>query len=655
MTMRLDISIGPVQGFVTQSRRTRDLWGSSYLLSFLSAHAMRGAQVAGGRFIQPVAEVVETDRLYRWVRGQREDESPRIGSVSNHFALEVDGNVQEVADESIRALDEAWMRVCRAVWERFVRHACSHGNATDGIWHRQIGGFWEVMWTAGASNTGGGLLGRRKHWRSHHPPEEPGDKCTVMHDWQELSGHVRGESRTSRDLQDRFWKTVREGTGRLGLRDNERLCAVALVKRLFPEVAREALGWRVDASHWPSTVYVGALPWICRVVQTEPELASEYAAAVKQSTTTGVLAERKPLFAGLEKENAGDFARLDANYMRRESVANERLCPLNDDAVAGTRDKLDSLLQAIYDARDESRRKLGPPPAFYALLLADGDRLGKLLGDLGGETVSRALAAFTTKVPQIVSDSQGVTIYAGGDDVLAMLPVPDALDCADKLADTYRAAFEDAGAPAGTTLSAAVIFAHIRLPLNHVVGEAHRLLDDVAKDGNGRNSLVAAVLKPGGMQCQWTTTWVRSGPEGAVPAVGSLGNLIGQLKSSTTEPGLSSSLIYRMRDTLTRLCGWDSWQPGNWGALPQGLDVRAFLRAEIHHSLDSRMDGGADARADVMADCVWNLLGPARNPQGDNPDALLAGNANMSVAEAGVDSLLLARFLADPEEQESNR
>ena len=44
VTTRLDISVGPVQGFVSQSRRTRDLWGSSYLLSFLSAHAMRGAR-----------------------------------------------------------------------------------------------------------------------------------------------------------------------------------------------------------------------------------------------------------------------------------------------------------------------------------------------------------------------------------------------------------------------------------------------------------------------------------------------------------------------------------------------------------------------------------------------------------------------------------
>lgn len=657
MTMRLDISIGPVQGFVAQSRRTRDLWGSSYLLSFLCAHAMHGAERAGGRFVQPVAKVVEKDPLFLWVCGQRKGEPPQIGSVSNHFALEVNGDVQNVAEASKQALDGAWMEVCSVVWEHFVKHACSHGNATDDIWNRQIGGFWEVMWTAGNSSTGGGLLGCRKHWRNHRPPEEPGDKCTVMHDLQELSGHVRGESPTSRDLQDRFWETVGDRLGRLDLRDNERLCAVALVKRLFPKVARQALGWPVDASHWRSTVYVGALPWIRRVVQTKPGLAREYAEAVRRSTTD-VPAEQMPPFAGLEDTNAGDFAKLDANYMRREFVAKERLCPLNDDAADGTREDLGKLLQAIYDARDETGRTLGPPPAFYALILADGDRLGKLLGQLGhvgGETVSLALAAFTTKVSQIVSNSGGDTIYAGGDDVLAMLPVPGALDCADKLAEAYRAAFEDAGTPAQATLSAAVLFAHVRLPLNHVVRQAHRLLDNVAKDGNGRNSLVAAVLKPGGMQCQWVTTWARHGPEGEVRAVGLLGNLIEQLKSSATEPGLSSSLIYRMRDTLTRLCGWDRWRPGNWGSLPQGLDVRAFLRAEIHHSLGSRMDSGADARADVMTASVWNLLGPARNPQGDKLDTLPGDNENNPATEAGVDSLLLARFLADPEEQESNR
>ena len=69
-----------------------------------------------------------------------------------------------------------------------------------------------------------------------------------------LSFRVRAESRASREQQDEFWKRVRGPLGALDLEDNERLCAIALVKRLFPRVAPEALGWEVDTSHWPSTV-----------------------------------------------------------------------------------------------------------------------------------------------------------------------------------------------------------------------------------------------------------------------------------------------------------------------------------------------------------------------------------------------------------------
>ena len=90
VTTRLDISIGPVQGFVAQSRRTRDLWGSSYLLSFLVAHAMRGARISGGKIIQPV---VDEDPLYRWVSGQRDGNVPQLGSLPNHFVVEVEEDV----------------------------------------------------------------------------------------------------------------------------------------------------------------------------------------------------------------------------------------------------------------------------------------------------------------------------------------------------------------------------------------------------------------------------------------------------------------------------------------------------------------------------------------------------------------------------------
>ncbi len=653
MKTRLDIAIGPVQGFVAQSRRTRDLWGSSYLLSFLSAHAMRGAADAGGDVVRPV---VDQDPLYRWVDCRGEGEPPRIGSVPNHFVVEVQAGsaVRPVGVAAGRALQDAWRRVCRAVRARYLEHACGTGNGTDAIWTRQVEAFWEVTWTAGDDASGGGLLARRKHWRTHRLPDEPGDKCTVMPDLQELSGHIRAAGRAGREQQDAFWARVRERTGDLDLRENERLCAVALVKRLFPRVAGKALGWPIETTHWPSTVYVAAVPWTRRVLSSAPQPARLYTEAIQQSAsgvlTEGGMLDDLPLVAG-------DFAKLDANYFHRERVLSERLCPLQDDGGNGARRQFAALLQDVYDARD-AEGELGPPPTFYALLLADGDRLGRLVGELEGKPVSRALSTFTSAVPGIVRQHDGVTIYAGGDDVLAMLPVPGALDCAAALADAYTSSFPEE-ARSRATLSAAVVFAQIRLPLAEVIREAHRLLDDVAKDDNGRNSLAAGVLKPGGLNCQWTTTWKRRGAAGDSACAGALLRRLSEsLQARDGEPGLSSSLVYRIRNLLARLCEWrheepDSrgaragstaagpggphrWRPGDWGAVPAGIDLRTLLRAEIGHSLTVNQGDGADAHADDLTDRVRGMLAPSRGSvSGDRPGV-----------EVGVDALLLARFLA---------
>ena len=536
---------------MSQSRRTRDLWSSSYLLSFLAGHAMRGAQLAGGRVIQPA---VDDDLLYRWVAGQREGDAPRLGSLPNHFVVEVDGASSQVAAAAREGMNDAWRNVCDAVWQVYVKPVVSHGNGTAEIWGRQVSGFWEFVWTAGQPDQPGGLLDRRKHWRSHRATDEAGDKCTLTHDLQELSGYVRAQGRDERERQDSFWRSVRKagGLSPLDLRENERLSAISVVKRLFPLVSRQALGWDVDRSHWPSTI----------------EIAAETSAT-------------------------------DASH---------------DDA-GGPADS---------------------PPPFYALVLADGDRLGRLVGELGGAVVGAALSGFTTDVPGIVAEHGGVTVYAGGDDVLAMLPVEEAIDCAGELADTYRSAF--AGRP-GATLSAAVVLAQAHVPLRSVVDQSHRLLDEVAKEGNGRDSLAVAVLKGSGKHCQWVSSWNRwLYEDNTVPALNVLDELAQQFRNAATEPGVSGSLVYRLRDTLARLCGWERWQPGDWGALPPGLDLQPILRADISRSLAATGSGTEyDARA--LVDVMGRMLGPSRSSD-------RAQHADST--EVGIDGLLLARFLADP-------
>ena len=356
MRTRLDISIGPVQGFVSQSRRTRDLWGSSYLLAFLSAHAMHGASRAGGEIVHPV---VHEDRLYRWVSGDRDGLPPRIGTVPNHFVVKLRGEARIVAGAAIAALEKAWRRVCDAVWTEYVEHVSPAGNGTATIWRRQVCAFWEVSWTAGTFAENRNLLARRKRWRTHRPPAEPGDKCTVMHDLQEISGHVRAHSRRQ---QDEFWCQVRQRPGKLDLRDNERLCAVALVKRLCPRVSHHAFGWRVDAAHWPSTVYVGAVPWMERVVQAVPDRARAYAAAVRQAASDDVFPYQRPLFSGVNVDAAGDFRKLDGNFLHHEFVTNMRLCPLADESSGATRDRLAKMLRSLYDTPGRDGTRWGRRP-----------------------------------------------------------------------------------------------------------------------------------------------------------------------------------------------------------------------------------------------------------------------------------------------------
>jgi CRISPR-associated protein Cmr2 len=128
------------------------------------------------------------------------------------------------------------------------------------------------------------------------------------------------------------------------------------------------------------------------------------------------------------------------------------------------------------------------------------------MSDLKKQTaITTGLAKFTDGVPAKVQKHNGFLIYAGGDDVLAILPLEDAIPCAAELRKHYMDCFQDSGIP--TTLSGAIEFAHIKTPLTKVLKDAHHLLDEVAKDGRGRDALAIRVWKPGGLQIEWAQPW----------------------------------------------------------------------------------------------------------------------------------------------------
>jgi CRISPR-associated protein Cmr2 len=617
VNQHIHVSIGPVQSFVAQSRRTRDLWGSSYLLSFLATHAMKGTRRAGGTIIRPR---VDDDPMLRWVESNGGGEAPRLGSVPNQFTAEIAHVVDAgpVASAAEKALRDAWLKVCGAVWDRYVTHAASAGNGTKAIWDRQVGGFWEVIWVAGTPEDHG-LLARRKLWRTHWLPEEGGNKCTIMPELQEISGHVRA---TDRARQDAFWSAMRTRTGDLDLRDNERLSAVALVKRLYPRVAQKALGFALDVTHWPSTVDVAAVPWLQQLRAVAGQDAAAYADAVAKASDRALTGGVSSLL-NQAQGGAPRFLRLDANWFQRSFVASSKLAPLSDE---GARASVLARLDSLTAARDGAG--LGSPAVYFALLLADGDRVGQMVASAGSDVVSSALAKFTRAVRDIVKGRHGVTVYAGGDDVLALLPLESALDCAREMERAYRQSFGSAPA----TLSAAVVFAHARDPLNRILAEAHRLLDEVAKEENRRASLAAGVYRGGAAAVQWATTWERSSIAGTrKDAVECLHGLSRELASERGR--LSGSLLQDLRQMLGILCGASPLAPGSFARFGEGVDMRALVRAEIEHRLGHHDGASRPGDAERLAALVDDVLGRSRNGE-------------TASSHVGIDGLLLASFLA---------
>lgn len=688
--VQLDIAIGPVQGFVAQSRRTRDLWGSSYLLSYLSARAALGVERAGGKVVRPK---LAGDPLYQWIERQEQvgaaaGSPPPIGSVPNHFVA-VCKSVDEgrnAAQAAIAELERAWRQICEAVWDTFVADASHLGVDVEAIWHRQTAQYWEVTWTISEEKQEQSSYARRKLWRTHVLPDEPGDKCMVIPDLQELSGYVRAKGADEARAQDRFWEAIRKQAGVLNLPPGDRLSAVALVKRLFADVSEKAIGGRLNVSNWPSTVYVAAVPWIQRVLEHVPHQAREYSEIVTNVAPKGAFATAAPIVVAPSGIDTGGFERLDGNFFHRDWVINKRQCILTTsdaESDAKVRKELCERLQGIARVKGDDDKPIGYPSLFYTLLLADGDLLRDLLAAYGGTHVSEALQRFSQEVPRIVERHLGKVVYAGGDDVLAMLPVATALDCARDLAKVYRASFDSAVDSAGQdasaepTLSMALLFTHARVPLKTALDEARHLLDDVAKDGNGRDSLAVGIMKRGGLHAQWVLTWRRRrfAEERCIDATEALQTLSSYFNRNGGAR-LASSLVYRVRQTLAFLCGWPEWSPGSWGRPLKDLDIVGFLKAEVINSLshilsvdNAEIDRWSDELLQAMLDVMTPSLRQrkATSMPSDSGGEVLSGeelhgkrdpdfgtpSTEMSEMLIGVDGLLVARFLASQGDEEA--
>ncbi len=168
--------------------------------------------------------------------------------------------------------------------------------------------------------------------------------------------------------------------------------------------------------------------------------------------------------------------------------------------------------------------------SYYAILLADGDRMGKFLSSLTTieqhKEFSRMLGEFAGDAEDLVKRHWGYLVYAGGDDVLALLPANRAIACARELARCFSDRMKQFCKQYPTevpppTLSAGVAIVHA---LEHLQSALNwtRAAEKAAKN-NDRDSLAVAYYPRSGeaitvalkwSECDVWSAWERAFREG---------------------------------------------------------------------------------------------------------------------------------------------
>jgi CRISPR-associated protein Cmr2 len=576
----LSFHLGPVQSFIAAARTVRDLWTGSAILSWLTFQAMLPIIEELGPTAMVFPALRGSPLMDLWLHknkclpeGKTQEPAPCL---PNRFLALVPGGKGggQALDLARRCEDEAregWLRLADRVRKKVNASLQPLCHDWDRRWDEQIGSFFEFRtavcpWGEATEQEMAALLADQGKTLTDAFPDagkvrsladtipradRPGYQQNQAGLWQarvELAGRIMEAQRSVRHVpavpvatpvpgkcglmgsyeqmgpaglkeSAAFWEQARrsidnaEKLGGVRLGKRERLCAVALAKRFaVPALLSEELGLP-DGKRFPDTATVAAAVWL-QVAGIDPQ-------QVRSS----------------QRAWSGQWL----HWRRRDQDKDEEPAP-----------------EEFWKSLKAAKKKHGAPPAYYAVLAMDADQMGKWLrgenapairesyhpkmieyfsglpngsellnarrpvGPAMHAAISEALTNFAVHVvPHIVAKHQGTLIYAGGDDVLALLPARCAPACAHELYLAFRGdPSVNNGAPEGfyrhgdrellmmgpkATLSAGVAVVHYKEDLRLALEAAGRA-EKRAKE-SGRNAWQIEIMRRSGdhsaLLCLW--------------------------------------------------------------------------------------------------------------------------------------------------------
>lgn len=437
------------------------------------------------------------------------------------------------------------------------------------------------------------VMAAAKAVRPFSQSRQDGWRCSLTGETEWLTTDRAQLGKSYRQQTDTLWARIAQAKPSWA-KKGEHLGALPAIKRLWPTLFAEEVGKALAAGERGEQKDIGRF-----VVSTHTmALAHQLDQWLERG---GLTAEG----TADQLKNAEPVAlprRLMQRHGKNPALADAKRLP-------GLLDAADELEDDAASAKVEKRVRetLGVKrlEAYYALLLMDGDRMGQMLSgdpqwaisyrdsfhpqvqkgfdthaasskaikDYGAQkralspnrhlAISGALNDFSLTVVRHVVEEEhlGRVIYAGGDDVLAMLPVVDALPAAQRLRHAYSGidpAHEGGRDPRGLTLhngfailkgklmrmmggsataSCGIVIAHHQAPLAAVRRELE-VAEKRAKNAGGRDAFSITVIKRSGGALRLTAKW------------GEPLTLLDDLRCFLQEEGVSRRAVYNTAEWL---------------------------------------------------------------------------------------------------------
>jgi CRISPR-associated protein Cmr2 len=459
----LVVSIGPVQEFIAAARRTRDLWFGSEMLSEVSRAA---------------ASSIGQDRLI-FPSSTGSDAAPNVANVIL-AELEDGKDPQAFAELARTAAEGRWLKYAGQAWD------IASSVLNQRRWNTQIGDVLEfyAAWAplpnddayAATRRQVMRLLAGRKACRNFDPGA--GEAGVPKSSLDGARESVWMDGWDSSQLEARLARRLRLSSG-------EQLDAVGVVKRLAGRARDNA------PVSYPSVSRIAADPWLRGLQQADPAGLDELKAECRKLHGEELLTE-----ANWKQFSIFPFEGAAAYRNRHAELAEE----------TKAKGRFDALTKIV-----KNLERHGTPNPYLALLAADGDKMGKAISAIGSAVrhrqFSEELSRFANRAKGFVADNHGYPIYTGGDDVLALVALDGALECACQLREEFCNLMKNW--EHSPTLTVGIAIGHFLEPLEDLLSWA-RAAEKDGKD-SGRNALAVHLHMRGGVPLKVRGLW--SDPE----------------------------------------------------------------------------------------------------------------------------------------------